>query len=338
MAEGATLHGFAVTGDADKIDDLLDRDLNEPALGEVEYRCASDTVFFTFADIPKLTSVNKPDHDYGYVAEKELSIWCLAADVAAGVPRLVWYLPYVFTDSGEAIATGREVYGYPKQLATVTLGAAAWSADAWVIANHNPNSNATQQRIIAVTHAAGAPPNLFPGRPPNNFGQLELVDNLVRKPLRIKKQIAPGGAPKVSATLTGAATPAPAAASAGGGWLRAPLTQVFDLEVEKLPAMLAMAMNPTLVFLKQFRDVECPTKACYQAIVEARLKVDIALADADAFQLLEPAGFAVEVHSFASHPIEDELGIGAAPVCTAAFQASLNFEIQTGFEVWRAPA
>jgi hypothetical protein len=46
--------------------------------------------------------------------------------------------------------------------------------------------------------------------------------------------------------------------------------------------MLAMAMNPTLVFLKQFRDVECPTKACYQAIVEARTDVDIALADANA--------------------------------------------------------
>ena len=115
-----------------------------------------------------------------------------------------------------------------------------------------------------------------------------------------------------------------------------PLTQVFDLELDKLSAMLAMAMDPTLVFLKQFRDVECPTKACYQAIVEARLDVDIALADANAFQLLEPAGFAVTVKSFASHPIEDELGIGATPVCTAAFLASLNFKIQTGFEVWRA--
>jgi hypothetical protein len=40
------------------------------------------------------------------------------------------------------------------------------------------------------------------------------------------------------------------------------------------------------------------------------------------------------VNSFASHPIEDELGIGAASLhCRAP--GLTQFEIQTGFEVWR---
>ena len=38
----------------------------------------------------------------------EVSVWCLVADVNAG-GRLGWYLPYVFTDSPQTMATGREV-------------------------------------------------------------------------------------------------------------------------------------------------------------------------------------------------------------------------------------
>ena len=49
------------------------------------------------------------------MSELEVSVWCLAADATAG-SRLVWYLPYVFVDSGQAVASGREVYGYPKQI------------------------------------------------------------------------------------------------------------------------------------------------------------------------------------------------------------------------------
>ena len=39
-----------------------------------------------------------------------------------------------------------------------------------------------------------------------------------------------------------------------------------------------MIESPTLVFLKQFRDASCPTKACYQAIVEAPLAVHLSTA------------------------------------------------------------
>jgi hypothetical protein len=337
IARTADLYGFAVTGNRDKIDDLLDRDLNEPAGGEVQYRCASDTVFFTFADIQELTSVDPPDSGYGFVAENELSVWCLASDLIAG-NRLVWYLPYVFTDRGQAIATGREVYGYPKQSATVTMDSKTWSAQAWVIGTHGAAAKASLQPVVTVTHETGSPTRILPGRP-KDLPQKALVDNLLTTPLGIKGRIAPGGTPKPSATLTGAATPAPPPANPGGAWVRTPVTKVLDinLDFDRVNTMVAMAADPRLVFLKQFRDVECPTKACYQAIVEAGLKVHVDMTDPLAFELLKSDEFTLAIDTYASHPIREELGVEATQSCTAAFRASLDFTIQTGFEVWRAP-
>ena len=101
--------------EAAAIDELLDRDFNEPASGAVDYRCAHASVIVIFAAIERLASDDRRDEQRGYLSEREVSVWCLAADVAAG-SRLVWYLPYVFVDAGQAVASGREVYGYPKQI------------------------------------------------------------------------------------------------------------------------------------------------------------------------------------------------------------------------------
>ena len=114
-ASGAKLFGFVLDADAAAIDSLLHRDFNEPAGGAVDYRCAHSSVIVIFAAIEKLASGDPRDEQRGYLSELEVSVWCLAADVTAG-NRLVWYLPYVFVDAGQAVASGREVYGYPKQI------------------------------------------------------------------------------------------------------------------------------------------------------------------------------------------------------------------------------
>ena len=101
-------------------------------------------------------------------------------------------------------------------------------------------------------------------------------------------------------------------------------------------ALEAMFGGVRVVFLKQFRDVECPTKACYQAVVEANINV-VALHGAN---LRETAGQTVTVHQYDSHPLaHDLLGASATTTlpCEAAFTVDLDFVIDTGVEVWRAP-
>jgi len=116
MARETEVFGFVVECRREAIDRLLRRDLVEPSGGALDYRCARDRVAILFARIGRLASADHRDTLRGYVSELEVSVWCLAADVLAG-GRLVWYLPYVFVDSGQAAASGREVYGYPKQMA-----------------------------------------------------------------------------------------------------------------------------------------------------------------------------------------------------------------------------
>ena len=97
-----------------------------------------------------------------------------------------------------------------------------------------------------------------------------------------------------------------------------------------------LVTDTTLVFLKQFRDVSCATKACYQAVVEAPLSIELLGAS---YERLDPALFELTVQSWASDPIAEELGIPAdRPIVPErAFRAGFGFDILLGLEVWRAP-
>ena len=98
-----------------------------------------------------------------------------------------------------------------------------------------------------------------------------------------------------------------------------------------------LVANPTLVFLKQFRDASCPTKACYQAIVEAPLAVHPCRRGYEALDprpvrdhgrgLGQPSDRHRARGRMAGTPLEPEL----------AFRATFDFDIQLGHEVWRAP-
>ena len=124
----------------------------------------------------------------------------------------------------------------------------------------------------------------------------------------------------------------------GGPWRRSPLRgfvgRTVDLD-RPIEAMVTMALDPQLVFLKQFRDVECATKACYQAVVEAGLTVT-----PHGGQLRDETLFRIQIQQYDSHPLAAELLAQSGEqdvACTAAFSADIDFRIALGHEVWRAP-
>jgi hypothetical protein len=338
-ARRATLFGFVLDADPAAIDSLLERDFNEPAGGAVDYRCAHGSVIVIFAEIDELASEDPRDEKRGYLSEREVSLWCLAADVTAG-SRLVWYLPYVFVDAGQAIASGREVYGYPKQVglfekefpARLETGGTetVWAP---AINPFGKNQQATPLAMLSADHVPdGGPPAA---------GDFSDLRRLVTEGLGVREEVAYGPAPRPSGVITpiGAPPPRPAAAPSIPAWAgrrlldalggRAGISTAGDMVAE-------MIGSPTLVFLKQFRDVACATKACYQAIVEAPLAVHLSTAN---YQALDPQTFTITVAEWASHPIATDLGIPPATPRQPelAFQASFNFDIQLGLEVWRAP-
>lgn len=344
-AKEAELFGFVVKADRAAIDRLLTRDLVEPAHNAVDYRCAHDHVVVVFAEIKRLGSGDPRDRLRGYLSEREVSVWCLAADVSAG-GRLVWYLPYVFVDSGEAAISGREVYGYPKELGVFEnnylegLRAGGTTTVSGLAIESFGNEAILKPMIAATRTTPGAP---APGAPaPPASTSFDDVLALFADGLAVNEQLPFGPGPAASAVITpiDAPPPAPAPLPTVPPWAaRRVLDTLSGRQLDRSPEDLIPAMvdDPTLVFLKQFRDVSCPGKACYQAVVEAPLDVHVETAS---YTELRPEEYKVTIKSWASHPIAAELGVGpGAPLQpVAAFRATgLDFDIRLGLEVWRAP-
>jgi hypothetical protein len=345
-ARHAEVFGFAVKADRAAIDGLLGDALVEPAGGAVDYRCAHDHIMVTFAKIDRLASADPPDSGRGYMPEREVTVWCLAADVAS-TGRLVWYLPYVFTDSGQTVATGREVYGYPKQIGYFEddypkklLTGGESTVFALGIDPFHPDQAArplpmisamrkmltmgmAEQPVIATSESAG-------------FTMFDEVTNAFPGDIQVDTALPFGPGPEPSAAITPIGAPPPPGPPPSHPWVRRALSilQGVGLAGDSTELIIDMVKNPTLVFLKQFRDVECPTKACYQAVVEAPLDVRAMGAH---YQALDPDHFELTIHDWASHPIATDLGVVNPLKPQRAFRAQFDFDIMLGQEVWRAP-
>jgi hypothetical protein len=341
-AQKATLLGLVMEADQAEIDRLLTRDLNDPAGGAVDYRCAHPHIVIVFASTEKMSSADPPDSERGFGSEWELSIWCLVADRTAG-ERLVWYLPYVVTDSGQTACTGREVYGYPKQVGwfdpdypkIFKPAGAATTISGLAIDKFGPASKAEPLPLVSVTREA-ANPNL-----PSVSLAATVVEELIEMfpggfSVNVDIPVSPPPAPSATITATGS-RPLPGPPPPPP-YLKPTLRLRPDrgLRANAIELVATLVENPALVFLKQFRDVRCPTKACYQAITEAPMSIHPLGATIAA---LHPSLFNVTVWDWDTHPIASELGLKPAQplVPHRVFQATLNFDILTGLEVWRAP-
>jgi hypothetical protein len=335
-AQQADLYGFVLQADQAAIDALLRRDLNHPSGGAVDYRCAHPNVVITFGRIDKEASLDPVDELRGFLAENEVSIWCLVADMNSP-GRLLWYLPYIFTNSEQTIATGREIYGYPKQLGyfprdypdgLATPGATT-SVSALAIHPFSKTTKATPREMISVSRKAGGAPVAGPSSMADELGIF------FPHPLSVNPAPFASRPPRASAAIRHASAPPPALASAPARWIKGVLGALDGraLTGDSSDLIADMVANPMLVFLKQFRDISCATKACYQAVIEAPLRFD---PENGSYEALDPALFEVTVHSWDSDPIAAELGIATTEV-QRAFHARFSFEILLGTEVWRAP-
>lgn len=343
-ARETELFGFTVTANRDAIDALLQEALVEPAGNAVDYRCAHEDIMITFARIGRMGSGDPVDRDRGWMAEREVAVWCLAADAAAG-HRLVWYLPYVFTDSGQTVVTGREVYGYPKQIGVFEGESEAFLRNLHIggdttvraLSIHPFDSEAEVRPMLSVTRQpdAGA---VIGGTGWEDFEFISHAIGIYEAELQVSESLPFGPTPEPSATITSADAPPPPPTPAPRPWHRRLLDMPGGRGVIDQPHdMIAnMVLSPTLVFLKQFRDVSCATKACYQAVIEAPLDVR---PEGATYEQLDPLAFSIAVADWASHPIAKDLGISTPQVVRPkhAFRAEFDFNILLGQEVWRAP-
>lgn len=310
---GTKLRAWPLPADPVALQKVVDTYLVAPTGGALSYRAMFPAVLLAHAPIASTRSLTPPDRDYGWTSETDLAFWMLVGrghlEGARWVlDQLLWFLPYVFVNVPQTMATGREVYGYPKEVARMETG------------------ESTGDPTLVVRASTTVLPVYAPST--------ELVERPVLE-IRV-----PGWAegPSLRHALRDAAAAFGGVAEAVGHLgIEAIRHPDMDVEAAEVLAADLGRLEVPMVFLKQFRDVVEPTAACYQAILESPARVE---GLPIGWPILDAA--TITVWDYASHPIARELGLGTPTDGKLVLRAPLGVEVHFDFVVelaverWRA--
>jgi hypothetical protein len=237
------------------------------------------------------------------------------------------------------------VYGYPKQIGVFEndfpdrlVQGGDTTVEALSINPFAPNSRAQLRPMITVRRHMPSHEDVVTDSNQAGFSIFDEFKSLFPGEVEASTELPFTSSPTPHAVITPVDAPPPPRAPLPREWVRSMITTIESivLGTNSTDLIWSMIHDPTLVFLKQFRDVSCQTKACYQAVVEAPLTVHLLGAR---YQRLQPNRFEIRFADLASHPIATDLGLAPGAVTPVnAFQARFDFDIDLGEEVWRAPA
>ncbi len=303
---GAKTWTFLLQGDAVAAQKLVDQQLN--AVEKVSFRVLSlpgfgCPLFLSFLDGEKLFSKDAPE--MGFSADQECSFWIPLLyrnnDGFLGWEFAFW-MPYVIVDTAVAMATGYEVWGFFKEIGKIhiprgTQGPTNWGADAMLFQSLNPETKGDVERLVTVSKESDLRQSQK-GR----FSLRPMLSLFLRKLARLAK----------TRPVFGDNTASPPLES----WIT-------------FVNLILKGKQVPLVNLKQFRDVEDPDLACYQALIHSTItiqKVHQSYVMKDDFTL--------SIGRAASHPIVHDLGLkGQQSNVIAAFYSKMDFEVDPGREL-----
>jgi len=315
--KGTKMYAFVVEGSMAKLQEVCDKYLNDPNNGEIEYRPAMNYLILTFNKIDSLSSINPPDYDKGTVFEEEAIFWMLTVVGKRVGPlfiaeRLAWFMPYLYVNNSPILVSGREVYGFFKQLGTFQIPDLnqepdLLTVDTLVFKDFSPTSKSIDARLLEVKRVST-------GEKHEAIKTWDTFEEAVRAIASLlfdnDEIIFPG----------------------------------LQLPFNLLEYLLAKIVP--LVTLKQIRDVENSKKACYQALIESPMQLQTFHGGklfgfnnfGDQFQL--------KINNFASQPIVQDLGLykGYSPGSESinipvklGFVLNFDFTLKDGKTVWQAP-
>ena len=333
VGRGARMYCFLLRAGMHELSRMLDRYLNEPSGGAVDFRPVAPFVMLNFNDVDIVASADPVDMMIGGMREQEVILWTLAFDVRRN--RLASFIPYIFVDSGVVMANGREVYGFPKQFGVFKIEPPNdFSVAAFALRRFAPDSIARMEPVISVTstrrsaRAAGQVRWKGFEELVRHVGGVAFPDGhaiAAERPLAVRTVLTPrsGSQPRKNSGVALHPASRESSLPLGLGGEAAALVNIVESLLEgDVPA----------VFLKQFRDISDPTRASYQAIVEASARLQSFRGGG-----LLPGEYSVEVADLDAEPIRRELGFLPGPIKPElSFWLEIDFEMETGIELWRA--
>lgn len=276
--------GFVVKAEKKALTTLCDRYLNKP-LGTENFVPAVGHVMFVCNRLGKMYSKNPPDRNRGWYTEQEGAIWMLVLDKERH--NLFWFQPYMIVDNSYAMASGREIYGFPKQYGRLTIpdgpdAPDALNVEASVVRELTPDSKATYESLFKVTLAQKAMDG--PAHKEHDVRK-ELVEDIVE------------------------------ALEIGEDFLS-------DFELDRNLYEDLLHLRIPLVFLKQIRDSAEPDKACYQVVQECATTMTRFHNARLYFHAYD-----IEFEDYASHPIRKDFGLPKGAIrADVAFWAKFDAE------------
>lgn len=237
LQKDVNLAAFLYRADVKALTALCDQVLNGTASSPYRYVPLTSNIMLVYADM-LVSSLNERDSKIGSIPETEVGFWVLTVAMQktshGEVPHhLAWFLPTLFVDESNSIATGREVYGFNKQAGEFRkpqeIYSPRFTADVLGFKKFTPDAIAQKERLLEVNFAAREQPQ--PGwsdwQSVRNFFAGEIMNNIRSD---------------MSSSIIGF-------------------------------AVQALVNHIPLVFLKQMRSASNVGKASYQKIVEAPLQI-----------------------------------------------------------------
>jgi uncharacterized protein with NAD-binding domain and iron-sulfur cluster len=116
------LYTFAVPADAAVMTAFARRYLSDPTGGDIEVTAIAPYALCTYLRSDFMTSTSE---QIGTISDRECGLWIPLLEKRRGLslPRLVFWMPYVFIDNSIGMATGREIWGFRKEIGPVTIPA-----------------------------------------------------------------------------------------------------------------------------------------------------------------------------------------------------------------------
>ena len=285
--------------------------VNHYLAGDAEYHYfALPLVLLTLVDMQRVFLSNNPALGHMHEIDGGFQIACISVHRTTYELGITLFMPYLWVNTGAAMATGREVLGFQKDVALsfsaddskVESAADLTHIESWVTRRFGDK---LAREFVARVHPEVSPESSS-ARPPVTLARLGAgLLHLVEEAL-----------PRLSLAIGQVV----------------PMRELVN--IDRLRKLLAGDLAPTLrvAFNKQFRDETRGDRACYQKVFSAPALLENV-------ELQHFGGKrSVTIGNFASHPIADELGLLAWAQPGGVYEAAASFRVRFQLDMGMKPA
>jgi hypothetical protein len=150
----ATAYAFVLDASSEAMQGLVDKLLAPATQGKFVYRVATAATMVSVLDIEQCSSGAETS---GWLPGREFAIWVplIEENSEKGTKRLVLWSPYIFINYDIGMVTGREVWGWPKAMAQITVEPTAQparlSCKTTIFRTLTPQTMGSVEELIAIS-------------------------------------------------------------------------------------------------------------------------------------------------------------------------------------------